>query len=107
MSDSKLVFSTGEKKPQKKPTEKPKFSDKNQMIYLKYEKKGRKGKGVTIIEGLPLDKPQLKELSSQIKTKCSTGGTIKGNSIEIQGDFRDIIKLELEKKSYKVKLSGG
>ena len=80
---------------------------KNQHVLLKRETKGRKGSGVTLIENLPIEPDKLKKLAKEIKSKCSSGGTIKEGVIEIQGDHRNKIKLLLEAKEFKVKLSGG
>ncbi len=79
----------------------------SQHIFLKRETKGRKGSGVTLIENLPLKSDELRKLAKEIKKKCSSGGTVKDGIIEIQGDHRDKIKLLLEAKEFKVKLSGG
>ncbi|MGK0440931.1 MAG: translation initiation factor 1 [Pseudohongiellaceae bacterium] len=77
------------------------------IIRIQRETKGRKGKGVTLISGLPLTANELKKLAKELKQKCSTGGAIKGGIIEIQGDQRNTLKTLLEKEGYKVKLSGG
>jgi len=69
--------------------------------------KGRKGKGVTTVEGLGLDLNALKKLAKELKQKCGTGGTVKDGVIEIQGEQRDLIVSELTKKGYTVKKSGG
>ena len=71
------------------------------------ETAGRKGKGVTVVSDLPLNEEQLKDLATQLKSKCGTGGTAKDGRIEIQGDQRDRLVTELEKLGYKVKLAGG
>jgi translation initiation factor 1 len=77
------------------------------IVRIGRETKGRKGSGVTVITGLPLDEPALKDLAKQFKQKCGTGGTVKSGTIEIQGDHRDLLKQELIKLGYTVKLSGG
>ena len=77
---------------------------KNQHVLLKRETKGRKGAGVTLIENLPIESDKLKKLAKEIKSKCSSGGTIKGGIIEIQGDHRNKIKSLLEEKKFLVKL---
>ncbi|HSN70032.1 MAG TPA: translation initiation factor Sui1 [Steroidobacteraceae bacterium] len=71
------------------------------------ETKGRKGKGVTVITGLPLDAAQLDELAKQLKKRCGSGGTVRDGVIEIQGDHRDTLLTELAKLGYPAKRSGG
>jgi len=69
--------------------------------------KGRKGKGVTTVEGLGRDINALKKLAKELKQKCGTGGTVKDGVIEIQGEQRDVLVAELIKRGYKAKKSGG
>ena len=69
--------------------------------------KGRKGKGVTVISGLPVDDGELKRLARKLKQKCGSGGTVKAGSIEIQGDHRDVLVAELKGMGYTVRRSGG
>lgn len=71
------------------------------------ETKGRKGKGVTLITGLPMHPDGLKDLAKELKQKCGSGGTVKKGTIEIQGDHRDVIVKELQDKGYAAKKSGG
>ena len=71
------------------------------------ETKGRRGKGVTVVTGVPLAGSALDELARELKKKCGTGGTVKDGTIEIQGDFRDQIVAELSKRGWDVKRSGG
>lgn len=77
------------------------------FVRLQRETKGRGGKAVTIISGLPLAGEDLKSLASQLKKKCGVGGALKEGNIEIQGDQRAVLKSELEKLGYRVKLAGG
>jgi len=77
------------------------------IVRVSRETKGRKGKGVTCITGIPLPLDSLKRLSTQLKQKCGSGGTLKNTTIEIQGDQRDIVMEELIKLGFKVKRSGG
>lgn len=77
------------------------------IVRLKRETKGRKGKGVTLITGLPLNDEGLKKLAKTLKQKCGSGGSVKNNIIEIQGDHRDVLEKELTGLGYKVKRAGG
>lgn len=77
------------------------------IVRIARQTKGRGGKGVCLISGLPLSEVQLKELAGKLKAKCGTGGTVKDGIIEIQGDNRERLQTELEKLGYKVKLAGG
>ncbi|CAN5566996.1 hypothetical protein BH11PLA2_BH11PLA2_35510 [soil metagenome] len=76
-------------------------------VKLSKETAGRRGKGVTVVSELPLNEEQIKDLATKLKNACGTGGTAKDGRIEIQGDQRDRLALELEKLGYKVKRSGG
>jgi translation initiation factor 1 len=69
--------------------------------------KGRNGKGVTLISGLPLDGEELKNLAKVLKQKCGCGGSVKDGIVEIQGDQREILEQELVSLGYKVKRAGG
>ena len=77
------------------------------VVRVGWETKGRKGKGVTLIGGVPLDGDGLRRLASQLKQRCGSGGTVKDGIIEIQGDHRNIVMEELKKQDYTVKRAGG
>ncbi|MFT5164464.1 MAG: translation initiation factor 1 [Alteromonadaceae bacterium] len=81
------------------------FSDG--IVRIKRETKGRKGKGVTTIAGIEADHSELKRIAGILKKHCGSGGAIKEGIIEIQGDKRDVIKLQLEKLGYQIKFAGG
>lgn len=68
---------------------------------------GRKGKGVTVITGVPLAAAALQQLAKQLKQKCGAGGAVKDGVIEIQGDHRDVLVDTLQQQGYTVKRSGG
>ncbi|MCB9202776.1 MAG: translation initiation factor [Flavobacteriales bacterium] len=76
-------------------------------IFCKYEKKGRAGKPVTIIDNFLGDDEQLKELAKHIKSKLGVGGSVKDNQIIIQGNHRDKIMDILKEKGFKTKRIGG
>ncbi len=82
-------------------------SAEDSTIRIKRETKGRKGKGVTIIENLPLGEAELKSLAKELKAKCGSGGTCKEGRIEIQGDRRELVRDELAERGWKAKLAGG
>lgn len=71
------------------------------------ESKGRGGKKVSVISGLPLSDSELDDLTTKLKRSCGTGGTFKDGQIEIQGDHRDKLMTELGKLGYKPKRKGG
>lgn len=77
------------------------------IVRIARETKGRKGKGVSLVSGLPLDEAGLKKLAASLKAHCGTGGTIKNGVIEIQGDHRDKLLKFLQDQGYKAKLAGG
>jgi translation initiation factor 1 len=77
------------------------------IVRVGRETKGRGGKSVVTISGLPLDEAGLKSLAGELKRRCGTGGTLKDGIIEVQGEHRDLLVAELEKRGYKVKKAGG
>jgi translation initiation factor 1 len=77
------------------------------IVRIARETKGRKGKGVTLVTGLPLDGEGLAELARQLKQCCGSGGTVRDGVIEIQGDHRDRLEEELRGRGYRVKRAGG
>lgn len=74
---------------------------------VRRETKGRGGKTVTTVTGVPLPEAELKELASALKKRCGCGGGLKGGVIEIQGDIVDLLLEELAKRGFKAKKSGG
>lgn len=70
---------------------------------LRMEKKGRGGKMVTVVYDLPRNDAFLKELCSELKKSCGTGGAVAEGVIELQGDLRDRVRELLTKKGFRVK----
>jgi len=70
---------------------------------LRVEKKGRGGKTVTVVAGLPQNAVFLKDLCQDLKRACGTGGTVVEGAIELQGDLRDRVRELLLKKEFTVK----
>lgn len=83
-----------------------KFQQKEALV-CKFEKKGRNGKPVTLIEGFEGSEDELKAISKKIKTTLGIGGSEKDGIIVIQGDNRDKIMTILKDMGYKTKRVGG
>jgi len=75
-------------------------------IRIQREVKGRKGKTVTVVSGIPLENEQLQKLVRTLKSRCGAGGTVKDGVVIIQGDHRNTILEEIKKHGYNAKLSG-
>ena len=67
------------------------------IIRVQREVKGRKGKTVTTLSGFHLNADELKNLATQLKRRCGTGGSVKDGVIIIQGDHRENLITELRK----------
>jgi translation initiation factor 1 len=121
MENSRLVYSTVQGricpdcgkpiagcdcKNKKKEVNKPVLQSDG-TIKISREAKGRNGKTVTTITGVPLDGEALQVLAANLKKRCGTGGTVKDGVIVIQGDHREVLLLEIKKKGFPVKLAGG
>jgi translation initiation factor 1 len=77
------------------------------IIRIQREVKGRKGKTVTIVSGFQINADELKNLATQLKRSCGTGGSVKDGVIIIQVDHRDTLVSELNKRGFKAKIAGG
>ncbi|MBE9041940.1 translation initiation factor [Oscillatoriales cyanobacterium LEGE 11467] len=78
-----------------------------QQLRIQASRKERGGKTVTVIRGFQLKTDTLKKLLKQLKNQCGTGGSIKDETLEIQGDRTQQILEILTKLGYKAKVSGG
>ncbi len=80
----------------------------NQKVYVSIDRKKRKGKEVTLIEGFQGSEDDFKDLAKMLKTKCGVGGSAKDGEIIIQGNKRDKVIELLEKAGFgKVVRKGG
>lgn len=77
------------------------------IIRIKRETKGRGGKTVTTISGFAENDDTIKQLASQLKNFCGTGGSMKDGVILIQGDHREVVKAELERQGFMAKFASG
>jgi translation initiation factor 1 len=75
------------------------------VVRIFREKGGRRGKTVTVVRGLP--PRELKDVASELKRLCGSGGAVKDGAVEIQGDHREKIAAHLGAKGRQVKLAGG
>ncbi|MBI4429871.1 MAG: translation initiation factor [Ignavibacteriales bacterium] len=76
---------------------------KGRVVRLSLDTKGRKGKTVTLVLGLQHNPQTMREISRILKEHCGAGGTVKGGTIELQGDQRTRAAEELRKMNYVVK----
>ncbi|MDT8999279.1 translation initiation factor Sui1 [Paucibacter sp. APW11] len=87
---------------------KPSLPKGDGIVRVSRETKGRAGKGVTLVKGVPLDEAELMALGKTLKTACGSGGTVKDGMIEIQGDHRErVIELLKKQGRWTVKQAGG
>ena len=72
-------------------------------VRVRLDTKGRKGKGVTLITGVPLGAIELSALGKTLKQRCGAGGTVKDGVIEVQGDHCNFLIEELKQQGWNVK----
>lgn len=70
---------------------------------LRVEKAGRGGKTVTVVFGLPPNADFLKDLAQDLKKACGTGGAVREDGVELQGDLRDRVRELLVARNFRVK----
>jgi len=106
---SKLVYSTEKAVPRKeKSAEKTEgVRPVLQKVTVHLDRKARGGKSVTVIEGLSMAQKDMEALLKKLKAGLGTGGTLKNDCLEIQGDHREALMLTLQKIGYRPKRSGG
>ena len=76
------------------------------VVRVSLQTKGRGGKIVTIVKGLPLDATALALLGKQLRAACGSGGTVKDGVVEVQGDHVATVIADLQKQNYNVKHIG-
>jgi translation initiation factor 1 len=107
-SDSRFVYSEfGNNDSPALERATPNLPPEKQDLRVQATRSGRKGKTVTIITGFQTTPETLQALLKQLKTQCGTGGTVKEDSIEIQGEHKQKILDILKQQGYKAKISGG
>ncbi len=103
----RVVYSSARGRVRADPSTSPRAPRGDGIVRVRREVKGRRGKTVTTISGVPLASDALRELAAELKRRCGSGGSAKDGVIEIQGDHRDTLVAELEDRGYTVKLAGG
>jgi translation initiation factor 1 len=110
MSNHRLVYSTddGDRR-REKPGRKPVPATgpalpRDGVVRVFREKGGRGGKTVTVVRGLDGD---LAGVASDLKRHCGSGGSVKGDAVEIQGDHREKVVARLQAAGYRAKIAGG
>ena len=106
----RLVYSTDPvPEPERTPPELPRnpaapFAVQGtQPVRVRLEKKGRKGKTVSIITGVKSPEVGKRALAKHLKDKLGSGGAVKGADIEIQGDQRERLVALLNELGYRAK----
>jgi translation initiation factor 1 len=89
--------SDNKEKPKKKISTEVKEPVKHQLHFAKEK---RRGKVVTIVKPFFLSANDLKALLKTLKKKLGTGGTVKDDTLEFQGEVRENLKVQLEKLGY-------
>ena len=82
-------------------------SPSEQLLYVSLDRKNRKGKSVTLVQGFTGTSEALKDLGKDLKNRCGTGGSVKNGEILVQGDFRDRVVSILQESGYRVRRKGG
>lgn len=77
------------------------------IVRVGLEAKGRGGKKVTVVFNVPVQPDELIVLGQELRRRCGSGGTVKEGRIEIQGNHRQALIEELQKRGWSVKNSGG
>ena len=75
----------------------------NVVVKLRIETKGRGGKIVTVLDGLPKNSDFLEGLAKDLKKSLGTGGSVVGATIELQGEWRERLRALLPSKNLSVK----
>jgi translation initiation factor 1 len=74
---------------------------------VRRETKGRRGKTITRVSGLPLAGAALKDLARRLKQRCGVGGGMEGADVIIQGDKVEQVLAVLAAEGYPAKRAGG
>ena len=108
---SRLVYSTDRVVPRNnnpsRTAPKETIHASQQGVYVRLDRKGRGGKSVTLIEGLQISAKDRETFLRQLKARLGTGGSLKNDVLEIQGDHCETIIMLLHEMGHKSKRAGG
>ncbi len=103
-----MVFSTDPNyTPEEEEVNEESVDPSQQTLYVSYDKKQRKGKVVTLVEGFEGPESELIELGKHLKQRCGAGGSVKDGEVIVQGNFVTKVMDILLKKGFNVKKKGG
>lgn len=85
----------------------PDLPPAEQSLRVQATRKGKGGKTVTVVSGFQSNPETLAQVLKKLKAQCGTGGTVKEDTLEIQGDHRQKLMEVLIQMGYPTKISGG
>jgi predicted translation initiation factor SUI1 len=103
LSDLGQLLTDSEKKQLQPVAKKLEHDGKNKTVRISLDSKGRKGKSVTLVEGLQHNPATMADIARILKQYCGAGGTVKDGNIEIQGDQRERVREKLLAMNYVVR----
>ncbi|MGA3245330.1 MAG: translation initiation factor [Bacteroidota bacterium] len=103
LSDLGQLLTDSERKQLLPEVKKVDHDGKSKTVRIRLDTKGRKGKSVTLVEGLQHNPATLGEIARILKQHCGAGGTVKDGQIEIQGDQRERVAEKLREMNYVVR----
>ncbi len=114
-NSKRTVFSTDPEPERPKPKEEQPSNlaapfpmrQQNNPVRVHLERKGRGGKTVSVIKGVMSPPHGKQALVKLLKNKLGTGGAVKEDDVEIQGDHRDKLVDLLNGLGYQAKKAGG
>ncbi|QEY32861.1 translation initiation factor [Synechococcus sp. RSCCF101] len=78
-----------------------------QTVRVQPTRAGKGGKTVTVIRGLELTDSERRALLKRLKGRIGSGGTLREDALELQGDRVDQAIALLEEEGFRPKRAGG
>jgi translation initiation factor 1 len=105
LADLQQILPESEREPLPSASDTKRHDGKGQRVRVRKESHGRKGKTVTLVEGLQHNPTTMEEIARILKQHCGAGGTVKDGVVEVQGDQRARVAQKLRAMNYIVKES--